>query len=90
MKKFPTRLKIGEHEYRIVLMDELEEDKAGMCYFGNEKVILVSARQSKEEIIATLVHELLHACEAEYRVKLGHPKIRKLEYALAQILSQLC
>lgn len=89
MKKFPTRLKIGEHEYRVVLMDELEEEKAGMCFFGPEKVIMVSARQSREEIIATLLHEALHAIEQEHKVKLGHKIINKLEYALADVFCQL-
>lgn len=89
MRKFPTRLKIGEHEYRVVLMDELEESKAGMCFFGDEKVIMVSARQSKEEIIATLLHEVLHAIEQEQKVKLGHAIINKIEHALADVFCQL-
>lgn len=70
------------------MTDVLDDAFAGGCHFES-KVLMISSRQSKSEALASLFHEILHAIEAEYKVKLGHGKINKLEYALAEVFLQL-
>lgn len=80
---------VGEEEYRILWCSDLREGIYGFCTIGEPRVIVLNSRQDKEELLPTIIHEILHAIEVEYRVKLGHGKIRKLEYALAQLVTQL-
>jgi hypothetical protein len=85
--KYPDKVRIGRATYCVHFMDSLTEGDLGGCDMTN-KIILISKRQSKNDMLATFWHELLHAIEYEYRVKLGHPKIEKLEYDLAEVLLQ--
>ena len=88
MKNFPTHLKIGDADYCLHFVNELDEELAGICN-DHQKLIVVSPNQSVEEIHCTLLHEILHAIEKEYKLTLGHKIIRKLEVALAQVNDQL-
>ena len=88
VRKFPTHLKIGDAEYCVHFVNELDKNLAGICS-QHAKFIIVSPNQSAEEIHKTLLHECLHAIEKEFKVTLGHPKIKKLEIALAQLNDQL-
>ena len=85
----PSRIMIGESEYRVLWCHDLTDGISGLCTVGEPRVIVLNSRQDKDEYLPTLMHEILHAIEHEYRVKLGHGKIRRLEYALAQVFAQL-
>lgn len=86
--KLPTSLNINGVEYRITVTDIIDDAFAGGCH-AESGVIMISSKQSKHEAIATLLHECLHAIESEYKVKIGEQRIRKLEYALAEVFLQL-
>lgn len=86
--KIPRRLKIGESDYAVCVIRELDESVSGLCEI-DAKVIIIRPDQSASELHATFWHEVLHAIEKEYGMNLGHKKIGKLEYALAQVYSQL-
>lgn len=86
--KIPSRLIIGKREYVVGVSDIIRDDVAGGCH-QDQKMILISTDQNKDEAVATLFHEVLHAIEAECGIKLGHRKINKMEYALAQVFTQL-
>lgn len=86
--KIPSKITIGDVTYVIGVSDIIRDDVAGGCH-QDQKMILISTDQNKNEAIATLFHEILHAIEAECGIKLGHRKINKMEYALAQVFDQL-
>lgn len=87
--RWPKRLMICGTEYRIVVVSgELNEKYAGICY-QDDKVILISKNQTHAEAMRTLLHEVMHAWEAELKIDIGHPKIRKLEHAMLQLFEQL-
>lgn len=88
MKDLPKHLKIGKETYCVIFTKYAAGDLAGLCEV-QRKHILVSANEDKSEIIATFFHEWMHGVEQEFGVKLGHKRINKLEYALAQLFEQL-
>jgi hypothetical protein len=82
MKDFPKELVIGGRTWVVKFRRVIEGNPIylGMCYF-EEAEIHIRLGQSPRERLATLWHEIFHAYEWEYGVKLGHKIIRKLEYA---------
>lgn len=86
--KIPNKLMIGNSEYIIGVSDILNSSIAGGCHH-EQKMILISSKQNQDEAIATLFHEILHAIEGECKLTLGHKRINRMEYALAQVFIQL-
>lgn len=87
-KIIPSTLRIGKHDYKIVITDVLDPSVSGACHIY-DKLILLDIKLSKSDLMATLAHEILHALEQEAGIELGHPKINKLEFLLAQIFEQI-
>lgn len=87
-EEYPPLIPVGKATYHLIFVDRLAEDDLGVCD-DKAKLIMISKRQTPEEMEATVYHELLHAIECEYRLKLGHPVIRKLEWAMAQVVRGL-
>jgi hypothetical protein len=87
--KTPAQVTIGDQEYRVTVTALMKEEYAGECH-QDTKIIIISADQGEEEAWVTFFHEWLHGVEEEFKVKLGHGKIKKLEHALAQLFPQLC
>lgn len=87
-KPIPASLRIGKHDYKIVITDVLDSSISGACHIY-DKLILIDMKLSKSELMATLAHEILHAIEQEAGIELGHPKINKMEFLLAQIFEQI-
>ncbi len=87
----PKRIKVRHHYYRIIFHDSLiphGDGKArGTCDPTN-RVINISKKQTRRLVISTFLHELLHAIEFEYRIKLAHQTIHELELPLAQVFIQ--
>lgn len=88
-KRYPKEIKVKEKDYRVLFMHKLENGRTlGMCDLTNQ-LLIISKDQDDDEKLATFFHEWLHAIEEEYKLKLGHPKIRKLEWALVELFKQL-
>ena len=65
MLEIPRKLRIGAHEYEIVLRDDLEEQRFfGTCRTTKLKIFIDStvAKTQQEE---TMFHEALHAIFAQ-------------------------
>jgi len=57
----------------------------GLCDDG-AKIIWIRSDQSPKGLFKTLIHELLHAVEAEYGLRIKHEMIYSLETALADLI----
>lgn len=70
---------VGRQWYRVCFARRLKNNDLGFCD-GDMKLIVLSRNQSLKEMRATFEHELDHAFDYEYRLRLAHSKIKKMEY----------
>lgn len=71
MSRRPKKVKVKEKEYKIVSRSKRwgkKHDAMGMITF-NRNLIEVDESQSKEAMVDTVLHEILHAVVAEYGIK---------------------
>ena len=82
IKDYPTSLYIGGEEYTIRFCNIKH------CGDTNAatKMIRIRRGMSERETLATLVHELLHAGEFEFGIKVKHKAIYKFERAIMSLL----
>lgn len=84
--KYPKSIRIGDEDYRIQFVTQIEnKDDLGMCDFGS-KVILIKRGMTKEETFKTFIHEALHAIECERNLKISHKLVYELEEGIFQLL----
>lgn len=84
---FPTKLPIGKSEWKIIYSDfhpDQNLDDLGMCF--SDKVIWVSTKQCDVSKFATLLHEIMHAIDFEYGIKIPHRVIEELDAPLAKAI----
>jgi Zn-dependent peptidase ImmA (M78 family) len=83
---FRNEFEIGEHTYKAAWCERIEgKDTLGYCD-DEAKVIYVKDNQNLDECFSTILHELVHAMNHEYGMKLKHTQVYKLERALADLL----
>lgn len=86
--KFPEKLKIGDHYWRVRVVNRISGSKkkyAGMCY-PHLKLICILSDQSQDEALKTLFHECIHAAEQEYDIVLSHKGVYQFEEAIFDFL----
>jgi hypothetical protein len=88
-KHYPKKLRVKDEEYivRILRRHFDTQRSSGECDDG-DKVIRIYGKQSALEIFKTLIHEALHALDAEYNIRLTHKQVYALEEALSDFLIQ--
>lgn len=83
-----TSWKIGDREYRVAYCAKIEQsDDLGYCD-TEAAVLYIKDGQTYEASLSTLFHEIMHAFEHEYRIKISHRAVYKLENAILALLSQ--
>ena len=88
--KLPTSLKVG---YRVIKVLEWEganergSDELGL-YSSSKGIIKIDTSQSKEDVLNTLIHEILHACYHNGNLQPGDCEER-IVTVLANNLSQV-
>lgn len=87
-KDVPRELLIGESLWVIkfarVVPGE-EKDLLGLCN-PCEKTIYIKQKQSFQERLDTLIHELIHAINFEYNFEIKHQHIYKLATCFAKLV----
>jgi hypothetical protein len=86
--KWPNKIRIKARVfYEIVWTDEFVDalDTRGETRFEYKQIVLLRG-MSDAQTFETLIHELLHAIEHEYEIKLPHASIYSLEGAIHAIL----
>ena len=81
--------------YEIVYVDRFDDPcQVGECrrtigknsYEGTIRQIAIKSGLSKRALLETLLHEVLHAVEYEYKLPIPHALIHKLEKPLLRLL----
>lgn len=81
----PKKLKIGGHVFKIVRAKL--EDAHGMCDIGNN-TITISNKLTKSQAEVTLLHEILHATNAQWDENSNmHLVMESIAQQLYQVLS---
>lgn len=75
----PKKLKLGAHTYKIITK-ELDDDFGSIDRLKN--IIYIDSRLPDTQLLATLVHEILHALNNETQ----HERVDGLAEQLTQVL----
>jgi Zn-dependent peptidase ImmA (M78 family) len=84
--KIPPRIKVKYNRvYEILFVDSFEKENiVGECRFDKHQIVILN-KLTKEESIKTFWHEFAHAVADEYKLKISHKDIYKLEKILFNI-----
>jgi|GEM_PF-2937288 len=86
LSDIPDTLCINDSLWEVFFVKGIHgDDTAGQCD-GDQKEILIDSGQSKREKAKTLIHEILHAFEYEYNIKIPHKLIYQLEEPIYRFL----
>lgn len=85
----PETIKIGGFTYKVVYQEDREvqsgSSQPANCHLGFHK-IWINKNQCDEEILASLLHEVLEAMKYHYDLGLVHKDLTILESTLFQVL----
>jgi Zn-dependent peptidase ImmA (M78 family) len=94
-KRLSVRDFLSKHEFKIagltykIAWCKVIDDKSTLGYCCDEsKVIYLKEGEDEDETFKTMIHELVHAIDHVYSLKLRHAQVRKLELALADFMLQ--
>lgn len=85
----PSRVRLkSKVSYEIVYQDLIKDDPncLGLCD-PNNRHIYIKNGLSKNLEIQCFIHEWLHSAENEFKIKLSHESIYKLEEAIFKFLT---
>lgn len=90
-RQFPKKLKIRDTFYSVHFAKPdnrkaLRRGDMGLCD-SKAKEIVLSLDQGKLQMMETFIHELLHAFEFEYNIKIKHKTIYELEQPIVNFIS---
>jgi hypothetical protein len=85
--KLPSKVRIKARvSYEILWIDQFDDpDCMGLCRFDTKQITL-KKDMSLQETLETFIHELFHAIEFEYGIKIPHKSIYSMEGAVLKIL----
>jgi len=83
-KGYPRRVKIGDSFYRIRFVKKIQgtDKKYSGMFYPHTKQICILNSLSKDETLKTYLHEISHAMECEYDIKISHKAIYQYEEAI--------
>ena len=91
---YPKTLRIGDRTYRIRFVKSIRGCKKAIgegatvgLYDPFRIEILIKTGMSKDDTLKTLFHEVIHAMEYEYDIKLAHSGVYKFEEALFDFIA---
>ena len=85
--EFPTKIRItSKISYEIVWVPTFDCPKTvGECRYESKQIVLRQG-ESPTNTFKTLLHEVLHAMEFEYKIDIPHKTIYGLEHAIERVL----
>lgn len=90
---YPKTLKVGDRTYRIRFVKSIRRCKREVgkgatvgLHDPSRIEILIKQGMSHDDTLKTLLHELVHAIEYEYEIKISHRGVYKFEEAIFDFL----
>lgn len=87
-KRYPKFLNIKDERYQVLIVKHIPKESKtlnGLCD-GDVKKIWIRKGQSPFGLFRTYIHEVLHALEFEYHIRIRHETIYELEVAIAALM----
>lgn len=85
MRVYQKDLLINDEWWEIQFKKKMPKGVVGLCH-SDTRVIEIKLGQTRTETLSTMVHEVLHAMEAEYDIKVPHKAIYGFERAITKFL----
>jgi hypothetical protein len=87
VRKYPREIRIKDETYQVKFVRKIKGERStlGECD-PSTHVIRIKLGQSLSETFATFIHEVLHAIEFEYEIKISHKAIYQFERGIADLL----
>lgn len=83
--KIPTILKIGGHKVKVSIED-LEAVECSGDWDSTKNLIRIHSEETKSQQEATLLHEIMHAMNANFTESFGHAFLESFSQQLYQVL----
>lgn len=90
-RKWPeikSQYKVNKSTYEVVYIDNFVDPKQLGEWRQDPPQVVLKSGQTEKEIFASVIHELIHAADDEYELKLTHNQVYGLEKALIKFLMQ--
>lgn len=84
--KIPSHLEIGREVWEIRWVAKFKDRHQVGESDPEKRIIKIRKGMTTKETWATLIHEVLHAVDAEYDIKLKHKKIYALDRAFSEFI----
>ena len=91
MKKhlYPKSVKVRKRRYKVKMVSGLRADNTalrGYCDPNKPHTLYLDKNLDSKLLFSTFWHEVLHAIEVEYKIKVPHKLVYALEGPIAQLL----
>lgn len=87
-KRYPRQVRVRRAVYEIRMVKRIPGYKCnilGLCD-TSERVIYIRNDLSRKNLLKTFIHEILHAIEEEYNLRIAHSLIHSLETPIFNFL----
>lgn len=84
-KQYPDKVIVNGQYWDLKFTSTLKD--YGECHFPDREIVM-RTKQRRTELMQTLIHEILHAFEFEYGIKIPHRVIYDLEHPICQFILQ--
>jgi hypothetical protein len=87
-RDYPREIQVNDEIYQIKFVRKIPgftRDFVGLCDH-EESTIYIRQGQDRLETFRTFIHEVLHAYQEQFGVKISHKAIYQLEVAIAHFL----
>lgn len=88
LNQYPKEVLVRDEHYKVIFvgtLDRKDKNKMGLCD-PEEHTIKIKMGMSATETFNTFLHEVLHAMEFEYNLKISHKLVYQLELAISNFL----
>jgi hypothetical protein len=83
--KYPKKLHVRQEIYRVIFTSRLDKDTLGITDSG-DRTIRIKLGMSRRQTFRTFIHEVLHALEFEFGIKIKHKSVYKYSKAIHHLL----
>lgn len=86
LNKYPKEIVIRKAIYCVLIVDTIKNNPRILGFCSRKHKIWIKKQASRKKMYDTFMHELLHAFEFEYNIKIKHKAVYQLAKAFTKYL----